>query len=245
MLTANINGNRSRPFPGTVGTCPFCYSEMIPRCGEIKVHHWAHKSKTDCDHWWEPETDWHRNWKNEFPLRWQERVFTDETTGERHIADVFTLAGLTVEVQHSHLDPEERRAREAFYKNMLWIVDGSRLKGNRKNITEWRNGLAEIVQGQKRTNLFLTDKAEELFPKDWLECPVPVCFDYMGPNAELSAAPQPLFLLYPGTVHRKRLVEPLPRDGLLRSILSERLDANSIHNIMQNVSKLRVGKIQR
>lgn len=245
MLTAEIDGNRSRPLPSVVGTCPFCHSEMIPRCGEVRVHHWAHKSKADCDPWWEPETDWHRNWKNEFPLRWQERIFEDDATGERHIADINTIAGLTVEVQHSHLDPKERRAREAFYKNMLWIVDGSRLERNRKKISEWRNALVEIVQGQTRTNLFLTDKPEQLFPKEWLKSPAPVCFDYMGPKADASSAPQPLFLLYPGVIHGKRLVEPLARDGLLRSILSERLNASSIRNIMQNVARLRLGKSRR
>lgn len=103
MLTASVNGSRSRPIPGVLGECPFCGSEMIARCGEIKVHHWAHKSKADCDPWWEPETDWHRRWKNEFPIGWQERVFTDRDSGERHIADVQTLAGLTVEFQHSRL----------------------------------------------------------------------------------------------------------------------------------------------
>lgn len=218
---------------------------MIPRCGEVRVHHWAHKSKVDCDPWREPETDWHRNWKNEFPLRWQERVFEDGTTGERHIADVHTLAGLTVEVQHSHLDGDERRAREAFYKNMLWIVDGSRLERNRKKISDWQNALVEIIQGKTRTNLFLTDKAEELFPSDWLASPAPVCFDYKGPKSDLSTAAYPLFLLYPGTVHGKRLVEPLVRDGLLRSILSEKLNTHSIRGIMQNVARLRLGRTQR
>jgi competence protein CoiA len=244
MLTADIKGNRSRPLPGVVGNCPFCHSEMIARCGEVRIHHWAHKSKSDCDPWWEPETDWHLNWKNEFPLRWQERIFEDEITNERHIADVFTLAGLTLEVQHSHLEPDERRAREAFYRNMLWIVDGSRLEGNRKKIWGWEAALAQIVQGQRRTNLYLTDKAEELFPREWLESPAPVCFDYTGPNSDSTSAQLPLFLLYPGIVHRRRLVEPLPRDGLLRSILSEKLDAKSIHDIMQGVAALRLGKSQ-
>lgn len=245
MLTAIVNGNRSRPFPGAVGHCPCCNSEMIPRCGEVKVHHWAHKSKSDCDPWWEPETDWHRNWKNEFPLRWQERVFKDKETGEKHIADLYTLAGLTVEVQHSHLDPKERRAREAFYGDMLWIVDGSRLEGNRKKISDWQSAMVEIVQGREKTNLFLTDKAEDLFPSNWLESPMPVCFDYRGPKADMSSAPQPLFLLYPGAVHGGRLVEPLPRDGLLRSILSERLGAGSIRGIMHNVAKLRLRRNRR
>lgn len=245
MLTAIINGNRSRPIPGAVGQCPFCKSEMIPRCGEVRVHHWAHKSKVDCDPWWEPETDWHRNWKNEFPLRWQEQVFTDQDTGERHIADVHTLAGLTLEIQHSHLDPKERRARENFYKNMLWVVDASRLKGDRKKILGWRDALTEIIQGSKRTNLFLLREADQLFPSDWLQSPVPICFDYFGPNAESETAPTPIFLLYPGAVHGGRLVEPLPRDGLLRAIYSERVHMPAVRRILQNVSRLRLSRKRR
>lgn len=88
MFTADINGSQSRQRPGANGTCPFCCSEMIARCDEVRVHHSAHKSKSDYDRWWEPETDWHRNWKNEFPLRWQVRILLDQTTNEKHIADV-------------------------------------------------------------------------------------------------------------------------------------------------------------
>lgn len=242
MLTAIVNGTRSRPFPSLDGKCPFCSSDMIARCGEIRVHHWAHKSKSECDPWWENETDWHRNWKNEFPLRWQEVIFKDKATGERHIADVHTLAGLTVEIQHSHMDKEERRSREEFYKNMLWIVDGSRLDVNRKKIQNWRNTSSEIIQGKTHTNLYLIDQAEALFPTDWLQSPVPICFDYMGPKAEALSEPLPLFLLYPNTVHSRRLMEPLNRDGLLRSILSERLNAQSIRKIIGDVSRLRIQK---
>jgi competence protein CoiA len=239
VLTADVNGSRSRPLPGAVGTCPFCQSEMIARCGEVRIHHWSHKSKSDCDPWWEPETDWHLRWKNEFPLRWQELILRDETTNERHIADVFTLAGLTVEVQHSHLEPVERRAREAFYKNILWIVDGSRLEGNRRKILDWQAALVQIIHGKQATALYLTSKAEELFPSDWLQSSAPVCFDYTGPNADATGAQLPLFLLYPGIVHGGRLVEPLSRDGLLRSVLSEKLNASSIEGVLQNVKALR------
>ena len=239
MLTALINGNRSRPIPGAVGQCPFCASEMISRCGEVRVHHWAHKTKIDCDPWWEPETDWHRNWKNEFPLRWQEHVFTDQNTGEKHIADVYTLARLTLEIQHSRLDPSERRAREDFYKNMLWVVDGSRLKGDRQKILGWRKALMEINNGQEKTGLCLLKDADELFPSDWLQSTVPVCFDYLGPNAETESVPTPLFVLYPGTVHGGRLVEPLTRDALLRAIYSERVHMPAVRGVLQNVSRLK------
>ena len=47
---------------------------MIANCGNVKIHHWAHKNKQHCDHWWENETKWHRDWKNNFPLEWQEVI---------------------------------------------------------------------------------------------------------------------------------------------------------------------------
>ena len=48
--------------------------------------------------------------------------------GTRHVADSKTETGLVVEFQHSHLSTVERREREAFYDNLIWIVDGTRLK---------------------------------------------------------------------------------------------------------------------
>ena len=31
--------------------CPVCDAEVIAKCGDIKIHHWSHKSKKKCDHW--------------------------------------------------------------------------------------------------------------------------------------------------------------------------------------------------
>jgi competence protein CoiA len=57
---------------------------MIARCGSQRIHHWAHKNKSEqCDHWWENETEWHRNWKASFPVDWQEitllQIWADTT----------------------------------------------------------------------------------------------------------------------------------------------------------------------
>ena len=35
---------------------------------------------------------------------------------------------MVIEFQHSHIDPLERVSRENFYNNMVWVVDGTRLK---------------------------------------------------------------------------------------------------------------------
>jgi hypothetical protein len=50
----------------------------------------------------------------------------DGDTGETHIADVKNPFGLVIEFQHSVLRAEERVAREAFYGNIVWVVDGLR-----------------------------------------------------------------------------------------------------------------------
>lgn len=116
---ALVDGVRLEPQPKQRGCCPLCGAEMVAKCGRVKVWHWAHKGRLECDPWYE-ETEWHRSWKDKFPLEWQEKIAYDEATGEKHIADVRTPSGLVIEFQHSVISSEEVIAREAFYKNMVW-----------------------------------------------------------------------------------------------------------------------------
>ena len=85
---------------------------MIAKCGEQRVWHWAHQGTRTCDRWWEPETKWHRDWKNQFPKDWQEVIH--QSDGEKHIAGVKTESGMVIEFQHSFLRRDEREARENF-----------------------------------------------------------------------------------------------------------------------------------
>lgn len=126
MKFALLKKERIEASKGAKGICPCCGSELVARCGEIKVHHWAHKKKCD-DHWWENETEWHRNWKNQFPKEWQEIIQRDESD-EKHIADLITSSGWTIEFQHSPISKEERGSRDYFYNKLIWIVDGTRRK---------------------------------------------------------------------------------------------------------------------
>ena len=145
--------------------CPVCDAEVIAKCGDKNIHHWAHKSRKKCDHWWENETQWHRDWKNHFPKDWQEIVHKSET-GEKHIADIKTPKGLVVEFQHSPIKPEEILARNNFYKNIIWIVDGTRRKTDEKKFEEaleWR--------GWDSSRLL----------KDWTIFPKLVFFDFGKP----------------------------------------------------------------
>ncbi len=127
MKFALVNGQHQEPQPNLLGECPGCGNPMIARCGEVRVWHWAHRGRRHCDAWWENEKQWHRDWKGQFPVDWQEIVHHAED-GERHIADVKTDAGWVIEFQHSYIKPEERRSREGFYPKLIWVVDGLRRK---------------------------------------------------------------------------------------------------------------------
>lgn len=137
MRFANIDGQRVEATPGQSGHCPSCGKVIIAKCGTRVIWHWAHKG-VRCDGWWEPETAWHRAWKEEFPTEWQEFVCEGDG-GERHIADVFTPHGLVIEFQHLRLPPEERAAREAFYPNLVWVVDGTRLASETARFKEFKD----------------------------------------------------------------------------------------------------------
>jgi ribosomal protein L33 len=81
------------------GTVASELSKLTPKCGKIKVHHWAHKNDLNCDSWREPETEWHRQWKNRFPNDWQEVVKFDKE-GNKHVADVFNPK-IDLVIEHS------------------------------------------------------------------------------------------------------------------------------------------------
>ncbi len=82
MKYAILNKIKTEAIKGIIGTCPNCGAELIPKCGNIKIHHWSHKRLNNCDNWWESETEWHRNWKNNYPIDWQEISLKDAKSGE-------------------------------------------------------------------------------------------------------------------------------------------------------------------
>ena len=158
MRFALFNGERAEAFPKARGVCRVCQGEVVAKCGKYKVWHWSHKSLTDCDQWWESETEWHRSWKDRFPKEWQEIVLRDELTNEKHIADVRTQHGVVVEFQRSSIDPLEVKARENFYKRMVWVIDGVKNDFDRINFGLFRakpnpNGFASF-EWYSRSKLF-------------------------------------------------------------------------------------------
>jgi competence protein CoiA len=125
MQYSTVNNQKTLPFSKGKGICDICGSDTLAKCGEKVMWHWAHKSKMECDPWWENETEWHRNWKEKFPENFREIVHKCETSGEKHRADIKSDRGIILEIQNSPISLEELRSRENFYKNMLWVVNGT------------------------------------------------------------------------------------------------------------------------
>lgn len=185
---------------------------MLAKCGTQKVWHWAHKGRLTCDPWWEPETEWHRAWKNQFPISWQEVPLRSKETGELHIADVQTPHGLVMEFQHSAIDPAELASRERFYENMLWVVDGTRLASDRARIDErlprWRWLPERIVEK--------CGGPSAVFPRRWLNCKKPVLFDFSGhASSPDGTPPDHLICLMPERYRGDALYFPVRRSTLI------------------------------
>lgn len=178
MKYALLNNERIEPQKGIKNAiCPICNEIVVPKCGQTKMHHWAHLSKQNCDPWWENETKWHRQWKNNFPVDCQEIIMHDNVTGEKHVADVQTKTGIVLEFQHSSMNIVEQQSREKFYKNMIWIID------SRKYYDKFKQYI-KLLNHCKCNNSYFYMKIDSFesqkncFPQRWLNSSVPVIFDF-------------------------------------------------------------------
>ena len=116
-----VNGKRVIAKPHVKGVvCPKCHTELIAKCGEIRVHHWAHKNKLQCDDWIEEDNEWRSRWLDAFPEDWQEPVI--ERNGESHFADIQTPQNTIILLHQSHLTAEIIQSRENFYQTLKAMI---------------------------------------------------------------------------------------------------------------------------
>ena len=129
MQFALYNSKKHAAEPALKGICLHCNKEVIAKCGAKNIWHWAHVKSDACEAWTEPETQWHRDWKNTFGSAYSEiRVVKDNVY---HIADILNKNGIVFEFQNSAISSEIIKAREEFYgEKMLWIINGISFKDN-------------------------------------------------------------------------------------------------------------------
>ncbi len=122
MQYAILDNKKTEATPQQKAKCPCCGHEVISRCSELKLWHWAHTVDDNCDDWNEPESEWHRNWKKIFGKNNSEVIF--ERDNVKHIADIFTDNNIVIELQNSPIATQTIKAREKFYgEKMIWIIN--------------------------------------------------------------------------------------------------------------------------
>lgn len=174
MKFALVNGQRQEAQPNLPGKCLAWDHPMVAKCGKVKIWHWAHKGSRSCDPWWENETKWHRAWKEQFPVKWQEIVLQAEN-GEKHIADVKTEHGWVIEFQHSYIKPEERRSRNAFYGKLIWVVDATRRRRDTPQLLRsWEEGTPVDANSAVRR---VWSEGCALY-REWADGHAPTFFDF-------------------------------------------------------------------
>ena len=207
---------------------------MIAKCGDHRVWHWAHRGVRVCDPWWESETEWHRTWKNQFPIHWQEVVHTAQD-GEKHVADVKTSTGMVIEFQHSFLDAGERTSREAFYRRMVWIVDGRRRK---RDVAQLLKCIGPCVWGHPPFILHVGNHEDCALLRDWISSSVPVYFD-LGISEQNGA---PIFWrLDPISQSGRIYLTPVSQDSFLKvhreGIDAERQFSEGVNLIVEQLKR--------
>jgi hypothetical protein len=223
MKFALFNEERIEAKKGAKGECPCCGSELIAKCGEVYIHHWAHKKKCD-DHWWENETEWHRNWKNQFPNEWQEIVHFDDS-GEKHIADVKTSEGWAIEFQHSYLKPEERRSRNNFYNKLIWVVDGMRRKTDVKQFQKILNKADFVFHEPVLLDVNYPEDCKLL--KEWGNSSSLIFVDFddsLIGYRDGYGSTEDLWLIYPQTSDSKVFISQFARSSFIELLNNNKCD---------------------
>jgi hypothetical protein len=145
--------------PNVDAVCPSCNESLIPKCGQIKVWHFAHKSDTSCDPWFEPESKWHLNWKYLVKPEYTEVLIMKD--GVRHFADIKTPDRI-IELQYSPLSYESRLERESFYgAKLIWVINQDpvsiklHLKDDFSCTFRWMHPKQWIITNQRKYPFFL------------------------------------------------------------------------------------------
>lgn len=139
--------------------CPYCGSPLITKKGEVRQHHFAHKSTHYCSDSWAGDrsrnydiSPWHNEWQSLFPKDNQEVMLALGDT--KHRADVM-IDRTVIEFQHSIMSSKAFDDRNNFYFNfgnkVIWLFDLSDLLENQQlTYTKTENGLDFVWNNPKK-----------------------------------------------------------------------------------------------
>jgi hypothetical protein len=112
--------------------------------------------------------------KAEFPDAGREIVHPADD-GTKHIADVKTEHGWVIELQHSRISPEARRSRDASYRQLVWVVDGTARKRDAgQSAKAWNDGMP-VGKASPVRRSYAGDCA---LLREWTDSQTPIYIDF-------------------------------------------------------------------
>jgi hypothetical protein len=156
--------------------------------------------------------------RNRFPNAWQEIVHR-AVDGEKHIADVKTEHGVTLEFQHSFLSQSERASREAFYPRMAWVVDGRR---RNRDHAQFMAPLRSVRIVHRDPLIALVPPTAGALLRDWKDSKAPVYFDFgeSGSTGSNDGDASILWRLCPGGKDAAGYLSPITKVEFMHAYLT-------------------------
>lgn len=190
--------------------CPCCLKRMRARVGDVRRPHWAHESCERCDEWWEEESEWRNAWITE--LTGSDKIDVEnvlEKDGERHFYDARFNEKTIAIFRRGRLSIEQIRAREQFFGEMFWFVEGKESEFGRLN-SHLESGALVPVPNAQRCYEYKMLPATPFFSR-WADCRMPVVFDF---SAASGSPDKPLWCVLPRHM-AGRLILSFPKEDFL------------------------------
>ena len=147
--------------------------------------------------------------------------------GEKHIADVKTEEGWVLEFQHTYLNPEERRARNDFYNNLVWVINGARRK---RDGLQFHQVISKGIVVSKRPPIYRIVSSNNCrLLTEWNGYNGPVLFDFQGDDLNINNPT--LWFLIPGTFKQGSYIITSKKQDFIKLHLDKEFS-----KILQNIT---------
>lgn len=214
--------------------CPLCLSEVVARCGEINVHHWAHKKGAHCDVWCEPDSEWRHKWLDSFSgCRIEQKL---EIGKEKHFIDVQTEFGTNILLRRGRIKEAELAKMEDFFPSLVWIVD---LGSAKRAVNQFGKAHVEGFISHSFDEVYKTIMGDEGLPSAWTKCRYPVFFDFSSAKDLPGYISDFLWCLMPYEAHScvyDRVLIRYTKEEMIESLKKRRLSLAS--DVQKKVASL-------